>query len=165
MKRQRGIVGADLTSILAKRNQSAQIRTAQRTAAIQKAKTDKKEKEAKKTKVQFRRSPHRIARVNSMYEDLPASGHYGTQDLKAPGEGWKEWPLVNGSDMPDFSYVVDVYSPHHAKYIHLYKRSPFTVNPMNINETYVTLTRYGKLHDVVYTTHPRLVSRLQRSLR
>ena len=51
MKHQRGIVGADLASINAKRNQSAQIRTAQRTAAIQKAKSEKKEKEAKKTKV------------------------------------------------------------------------------------------------------------------
>ena len=40
-----------MASILAKRNQTAQARTAQRTAAIQKAKSDKKEKEAKKTKV------------------------------------------------------------------------------------------------------------------
>src|ERR1700733_11411026 len=57
VKHQRGIVGADMSSILAKRNQTAQIRTAQRTAAIQKAKTDKKEKEAKKTKVSSHRLP------------------------------------------------------------------------------------------------------------
>jgi len=50
VKHQRGIVGADMASILAKRNQTAHVRTAQRTAAIQKAKSDKKEKEAKKTK-------------------------------------------------------------------------------------------------------------------
>jgi len=50
VKHQRGIVGADMTSILAKRNQTAQARTAQRTAAIVKAKSEKKEKEAKKTK-------------------------------------------------------------------------------------------------------------------
>jgi len=50
VKHQRGIVGADMASIIAKRNQTAQIRTAQRTAAIQKAKSEKKEKEAKKTK-------------------------------------------------------------------------------------------------------------------
>jgi len=50
VKHQRGIVGADMASILAKRNQSAQDRTAQRTAAIQKAKREKKEKEAKKVK-------------------------------------------------------------------------------------------------------------------
>jgi len=51
VKHQRGIVGADMASILAKRNQSAQVRTAQRTAAIQQAKNEKKEKEAKKPKV------------------------------------------------------------------------------------------------------------------
>jgi len=50
VKHQRGIVGADLNAIIAKRNQSAQIRTAQRTAAIQKAKSEKKDKEAKKAK-------------------------------------------------------------------------------------------------------------------
>jgi large subunit ribosomal protein L24e len=53
VKHQRGIVGADLASILAKRNQTAQVRTAQRTAAIQKAKSERKENEAKKTKVRF----------------------------------------------------------------------------------------------------------------
>ena len=63
VKHQRGIVGADMASIQAKRNQSAQIRTAQRTAAIQKAKSEKKEKEAKKPKVRFRRSPHHTACV------------------------------------------------------------------------------------------------------
>jgi len=51
VKHQRGIVGADMATIIAKRNQTTQVRTAQRTAAIQKAKNEKKEKEAKKTKV------------------------------------------------------------------------------------------------------------------
>lgn len=52
VKHQRGIVGADLAAIAAKRNQTAQARTAQRLAAITKAKTEKKEKESKKaTKV------------------------------------------------------------------------------------------------------------------
>lgn len=50
VKHQRGIVGADLSSIIAKRNQTAQDRTTQRNAAIQKAKSEKKEKEAKKVK-------------------------------------------------------------------------------------------------------------------
>ncbi|KAF9787849.1 ribosomal protein L24e-domain-containing protein [Thelephora terrestris] len=50
VKHQRGIVGADMASILAKRNQTSQARVAQRTAAIQKAKSEKKEKESKKTK-------------------------------------------------------------------------------------------------------------------
>ena len=51
VKHQRGIVGADLAAIAAKRTQTAQVRTAQRLAAISKAKAEKKEKEAKKPKV------------------------------------------------------------------------------------------------------------------
>ncbi|KAI6103932.1 60S ribosomal protein L24 [Pisolithus croceorrhizus] len=45
VKHQRGIVGADLAAINAKRNQTAAVRSQQRLAAIQKAKTEKKEKE------------------------------------------------------------------------------------------------------------------------
>jgi Ribosomal protein L24e len=51
VKHQRGIVGADLEAIKAKRTQSAQDRTQQRLAAITKGKAEKKEKEAKKPKV------------------------------------------------------------------------------------------------------------------
>lgn len=51
VKHQRGVVGADLASIAAKRNQTSQIRDAQRAAAIQKAKAEKKDKESKKEKV------------------------------------------------------------------------------------------------------------------
>lgn len=51
VKHQRGIVGADLKTIAEKRNQTAAVRSQQRLAAIQKAKTEKKEKEAKKAKV------------------------------------------------------------------------------------------------------------------
>jgi len=50
VKHQRGIVGADLNAIAAKRNQTAAIRSQQRLAAISKAKTEKKEKETKKAK-------------------------------------------------------------------------------------------------------------------
>jgi len=57
VKHQRGIVGADLAAIAAKRNQTAQVRTAQRAAAIQKAKAEKKEKEAKKEKSKPTRAP------------------------------------------------------------------------------------------------------------
>jgi large subunit ribosomal protein L24e len=51
VKHQRGIYGADIAAITAKRNQSAQVRTQQRLAAITKAKAEKKEKEAKRPKV------------------------------------------------------------------------------------------------------------------
>ena len=50
VKHQRGIVGADLATIQAKRMQTTQVRTAARQAAITKAKNEKKEKEAKKEK-------------------------------------------------------------------------------------------------------------------
>ena len=51
VKHQRGIVGADLATIAARRNQTAAERQKQRLAAISRAKTEKKEKESKKVKV------------------------------------------------------------------------------------------------------------------
>ncbi|OJA09734.1 hypothetical protein AZE42_06854, partial [Rhizopogon vesiculosus] len=51
VKHQRGIVGADLATIAARRNQTATICSQQRLSAIAKAKTGKKEKESKKAKV------------------------------------------------------------------------------------------------------------------
>ena len=54
VKHQRGIVGADLAAIAARRNQTAAIRAQQRTTAIQKAKAEKKAKEEKKEKVKVR---------------------------------------------------------------------------------------------------------------
>jgi len=50
VKHQRGIVGADLAAISAKRNQTAAVRQQQRLTAITKAKTEKKDKESKKEK-------------------------------------------------------------------------------------------------------------------
>jgi len=50
VKHQRGIVGADLAAIAAKRNQTAAVRSQARLNAITKAKTEKKEKEVKKAK-------------------------------------------------------------------------------------------------------------------
>ena len=51
VKHQRGIVGADLAAITARRNQTPQARNQARLAAITKAKQDKKQKEEKKAKV------------------------------------------------------------------------------------------------------------------
>jgi len=50
VKHQRGIVGADLAAIAAKRNQTAAVRSQARLIAISKAKTEKKDKEGKKAK-------------------------------------------------------------------------------------------------------------------
>jgi len=57
VKHQRGIVGADLAAIAARRNQTAQARAAQRTSAIQKAKAEKKAKEEKKDKTKAPKAP------------------------------------------------------------------------------------------------------------
>lgn len=54
VKHQRGIVGADIASIQARRNQTAADRLKSRTAAITKAKDEKKAKEAKKDKPKVR---------------------------------------------------------------------------------------------------------------
>lgn len=53
VKHQRGIVGADLATIAARRNQTTAVRQQARLAAITKAKNEKKEKEAKKAKVRY----------------------------------------------------------------------------------------------------------------
>ena len=54
VKHQRGIVGADLAAIAARRTQSEQVRAAQRASALQKAKAEKKAKEEKKEKSKVR---------------------------------------------------------------------------------------------------------------
>ncbi|CEQ40902.1 SPOSA6832_02570 [Sporobolomyces salmonicolor] len=50
IKAQRGVVGADLSAILAKRNQKPEVREAQRAAALAAGKDKKKDKESKKVK-------------------------------------------------------------------------------------------------------------------
>lgn len=54
VKYQRGVVGADVAAISARRNQTEAVRTEARQAAIAKAKAAKKDKEAGKTKTKVR---------------------------------------------------------------------------------------------------------------
>jgi hypothetical protein len=49
LTRQRGIQGADLATIMAKRTAKPEVRAAARAAAITKAKTEKRDKETKKS--------------------------------------------------------------------------------------------------------------------
>ena len=115
MKHQRGIEGADLASITAKRNQTAQARTAQRTAAIQKAKSEKKDKEAKKTKVSFRCFPRPIVYIKFGREDLPTPDYGSTKNFKAAGEGWKGRPLMGGFWHARFFFCsIDCMFTHHT---------------------------------------------------
>ncbi|KAM6494933.1 60S ribosomal protein L24 [Amanita muscaria] len=89
VKHQRGIVGADLATIAARRNQTAAERQKQRLAAISKAKTEKKEKESKKAKV-F----HRVLRIRSMLKpfqpvtraNVPSGPKISKQQMKG-GKG------------------------------------------------------------------------------
>ena len=136
VKHQRGVVGADMASIIAKRNQSAQVRTAQRAAAIQKAKSEKKEKEAKKTKVRFRCPPRRIVCTKSICEVLPTSGHDGTQDFEAAGQGRKERSLVVFG-VSDSSYALSICIPRTMQNAFICTRedrSHFSGNLINISE-------------------------------
>jgi Ribosomal protein L24e len=92
VKHQRGIVGADLEAIKAKRTQSVQDRTQQRLAAISKAKAEKKAKEAKKPKVCI----PTWSRYNShMATDATPHGSPSQPEeyLKAAGKRWTGRPL------------------------------------------------------------------------
>ena len=95
VKHQRGIVGADLAAIAARRNQTAAIRAQQRTSAIQKAKAEKKAKEEKKEKTKVCRSTWGstrgliirciAARAQARIDRSPR--------IEAADEGWQGRPL------------------------------------------------------------------------
>ena len=116
VKHQRGIVGADLAAIAARRNQTAAVRAQQRTAAIQKAKAEKKAKEEKKEKVKVRKHlfPSRLV--------LPTRGTLARSQahihrpsrIEAADEGRQGWPLK--------LYLV----PFPAFMIHAFDPPPFT---------------------------------------
>ena len=83
VKHQRGIVGADLAAIQARRNQSAQVRLAQRTAAIQKAKAEKKRKREDgegKNSSKDRRKKLRSLPTFASYEDYAKLIEDGPED-------------------------------------------------------------------------------------
>jgi hypothetical protein len=100
VKHQRGIVGADLAAIAAKRNQTAAQRTQARQAAITKAKSEKKDKEAKKEKTKVRHEafsfqPERIAdRMLTLV--ILGAAHPGkrTEGFKAADEGRQGRSLI-----------------------------------------------------------------------
>ena len=102
VKHQRGIVGADLAAIAARRNQTAAVRAQQRTAAIQKAKAEKKAKEDKKEKVKVclqdpaiqKFSLHPIFLACARTRVVPAPR------IEAGHEGWQGRPLKLYSHPP-----------------------------------------------------------------
>jgi hypothetical protein len=92
VKHQRGIVGADLAAIAAKRNQTAAVRSQARLNAITKAKTEKKEKEVKKAKVRFVVS-FVVAVTNVHYSACSRTRLDSTQGFETANEGWQGWPI------------------------------------------------------------------------
>jgi hypothetical protein len=94
VKHQRGIVGADLAAIAAKRNQTAAVRSQARLNAISKAKTEKKEKEVKKAKVRFVIIFVGLVVVtNLVHTACSCTRLDSTQGFEAADEGWQGWPI------------------------------------------------------------------------
>ena len=95
VKHQRGIVGADLSAIAARRNQTAAIRAQQRTAAIQKAKAEKKAKEEKKEKAKVCEcvSPSWLALTSCATLARPQTRIDRPPRIEAADERRQGWPL------------------------------------------------------------------------
>lgn len=94
VKHQRGIVGADLASILAKRNAKPEVRNAARQAAITKAKDAKKAKETtKKSKVRFfvMDSNACVWVLILRFIKTARRYHHRPQGLQATDEGRQDW--------------------------------------------------------------------------
>lgn len=116
VKHQRGIVGADLAAIAAKRNQTAAVRSQQRLAAITKAKSEKKDKEVKKAKVRF----PLVAVTVTVYCILKivcytARAFQRTlwpQGVEAADEGWKGRTMSFSLMLEVGRYVCMAYAPH-----------------------------------------------------
>lgn len=95
VKHQRGIVGvgADLASLLAKKNQDANARAAERAKAIQKAKDAKKATEAKKTKAKASFIDLYLSNTwvsnYSIGFCCSTNSIYRSQGLEAAGQGWR----------------------------------------------------------------------------
>mgnify|MGYP001240466848 CR=1 FL=1 len=89
VKHQRGIVGADLATIAARRNLTEAARAQARAAAIAKAKAEKKEKEAKKAKVRYFSIFFRPFPDQSRTACCPPLWPLGTQGVEATNEGWQ----------------------------------------------------------------------------
>ena len=138
VKHQRGIVGADIAAITARRNQSTQVRAAARVDAIAKAKALKKEKEAKKAKVCSIFFP-----LFCLIIGMPERGcvlcrlagsptkRSGPKNLQAADEGWEErslekkmetpqlfcrymhfWEDTCISPLPSFLHLMYIHIPH-----------------------------------------------------
>jgi hypothetical protein len=92
VKHQRGIVGADMNTILARRNQTAATRASARQQAVSKAKEEKKAKEATKAKTKVRSLYSFALEEAEVFSDCPAS-YRCTQGIQTADEGRQGWTL------------------------------------------------------------------------
>ena len=93
VKHQRGIVGADLAFITARRNQTAVVRSQQRLAAITKAKSEKKDKETKKAKVRVV-IPFTLDLATYCIIACTRIRALRPQGIEAANEGWQGWKMI-----------------------------------------------------------------------
>lgn len=95
VKHQRGIVGADLAAIAAKRNQTTAVRSQARLQAISKAKTEKKDKETKKAKVRAKQRTSVENYTHTFLFTACSCTHNCTASLEAADEGWQGRSLIH----------------------------------------------------------------------
>jgi large subunit ribosomal protein L24e len=113
VKHQRGIVGADLATIAAKRNQTAAVRQQQRLVAITKAKSEKKEKEVKKAKVTFIVVIFLLSNNTILTAGHTCKHSIRPQGIEAADEGWQKWT------MSYLVWIMFVWTVHAMNRIHV----------------------------------------------
>jgi hypothetical protein len=114
VKHQRGIVGADIAAIMARRNQTAAQRTQARQAALAKAKSDKKDKEGKKTKVRFFEFVAHCEEFLIQYclARRQAIRRFWTQGVEAADEGWQGRQINVSCNVDQNSWYMPSYVFH-----------------------------------------------------
>jgi hypothetical protein len=118
VKHQRGIVGADLGAIAALRNQTAAQRASARQAAITKAKTEKKDKEAKKAKPKVRRLDETVVWGCSTTPTGCQAGWRRPEGVEAEHEGQQGWPMSSPSFFSRFCPPCMSMRPTHIHWPH-----------------------------------------------
>ena len=93
VKHQRGIVGADLAFIAARRNQTDTVRREQRLAAIAKAKSEKRGKETVKAKVRVYYDFYTLD-LALILQPAPTRTRDSPQGIEAANEGWQGWTMI-----------------------------------------------------------------------
>lgn len=138
VKHQRGIVGADLATIAARRNQTAAVRSQARLAAITKAKTEKKEKENKKAKVCVYQILVHFLSLISFPACFAPKWCIWTKGIQTTDEGWKGWTIKD--------LVLVDYSPLYALTLMMSSRFPLHMLNMRLSPLNRTTTQVSSFY-------------------